>query len=73
MAIKGCRTGKHLFVGAKKEEKVGGELVECRVDHYQTPREVHVSVFGKAANKETSKVVFEAEAVRILPIDSPAG
>ncbi|KAK4698460.1 hypothetical protein P7C70_g7817, partial [Phenoliferia sp. Uapishka_3] len=65
MAIKGCRTGKHLFVGAKQEEKVGGELVECRVDHYQTPREVHVSVFGKGADKEKSKVVFEAEAMHV--------
>ncbi|KAL8293080.1 hypothetical protein RQP46_000774 [Phenoliferia psychrophenolica] len=65
MAIKGCRTGKHLFVGAKKVEQPGGELVECRVDHYQTPREVHVSVFGKGANKDTSKVVFEAEAMHV--------
>lgn len=63
MAIKGCRTGRHLFVGAKKSNTE--ELVECRVDLYQTPRDVHVSVFGKGANKETSTVRFEDEAVSI--------
>jgi hypothetical protein len=36
----GCRTGRHLFVGPKKsaEEEEKEELVECRVDHYQTLR-----------------------------------
>jgi hypothetical protein len=63
--IEGCRTGRHLFVGPKKsaEEEEKEELVECRVDHYQTPTQVIVSVFGKQANKETSAVKFEAEAV----------
>lgn len=65
MRIEGCRTGRHLFVGPKKsaEEEEKEELVECRVDHYQTPTQVIVSVFGKQANKETSAVKFEAEAV----------
>ncbi|GAA5978842.1 hypothetical protein JCM11641_003582 [Rhodosporidiobolus odoratus] len=62
--IQGCRNGRHLFVGAKKITDVE-ELVECRVDHYQTPREVIVSVFGKQANKETSSVTFEAEAMHV--------
>lgn len=61
VAIKGCRTGRHLFAGAKKSN--AEELVECRVDLYQTPRDVHVSVFGKGANKETSTVRFEDETV----------
>lgn len=66
--IEGCRTGRHLFVGPKKstEEEEKEELVECRVDHYQTPTQVIVSVFGKQANKETSAVKFEAEAVSLL-------
>lgn len=59
--IEGCRTGKHLYVGAKKEDKE--ELVDCRVDHYQTPRQVIVSVFGKGSDKEQSNVKFESEAV----------
>lgn len=33
------------------------------MDHYQTPRQVIVSVFGKGADKEVSGVKFEAEAV----------
>lgn len=63
LSIKGCKKGKHLFVGAKKEDKE--ELVECRSDHYQTPRQVIVSVFGKAADKELSKVTFEPEALHV--------
>jgi hypothetical protein len=52
-------------VGAKKEDKE--EMVECRTDHYQTPRQVIVSVFGKAADKQLSKVTFESEAVSVFP------
>ncbi len=46
LKIRGCKTGGHLFVGAKKEA-AGEELVDCRVDHYQTPLEVHVSAYAK--------------------------
>ncbi|GAA5833267.1 hypothetical protein JCM11251_005189 [Rhodosporidiobolus azoricus] len=62
--IEGCRTGRHLFVGAKKavDEE---ELVDLRTDHYQTPREVIVSVFGKQADKEVSKVTFEEEKLHV--------
>ncbi|GAA5862174.1 hypothetical protein JCM8547_007763 [Rhodosporidiobolus lusitaniae] len=63
--IEGCRTGRHLFVGAKKVEPTEEELVQCRVDHYQTPRQVIVSVFGKQADKEASKVTFKAEAMHV--------
>jgi hypothetical protein len=45
LKIRGCKTGRHLFVGARKGE--GEELVDCRVDHYQTPLEVHVSAYAK--------------------------
>jgi len=60
MKIEGCATGKHLFVGAKKDEvrrpfcyarpadvQTKEELVNCRMDHYQTPTQVHVSAFAK--------------------------
>ncbi|GAA5888192.1 hypothetical protein JCM6882_000315 [Rhodosporidiobolus microsporus] len=62
--IEGCRSGRHLFVGAKKDADAE-ELVECRTDHYQTPREVIVSVFGKQADKEVSKVTFEEEKLHV--------
>lgn len=44
LKIPGCKTGRHLFVGQKKD---GEELVQCRVDHYQTPMQVHVSAYAK--------------------------
>ncbi|ODN97467.1 CORD and CS domain-containing protein [Cryptococcus wingfieldii CBS 7118] len=55
--IKGCKEGKHLFVGQKKDE-TKEEFVNCRVDHYQTPTQVHVSAFAKNADKQLSKVTF---------------
>lgn len=45
LKIAGCKTGKHLFVGSKRADEE--ELVDCRVDHYQTPMEVHVSAYAK--------------------------
>ena len=39
------------------------ELVQCRVDHYQTPGQVRVSIFAKQVDKERSKVLFEEEQV----------
>lgn len=68
LRIEGCRSGRHLFVGPKKVDDGAEELVDCRTDHYQTPRTVIVSVFGKQADKEKSSVKFEAEAVRALSL-----
>ncbi|GAA5947278.1 hypothetical protein JCM3765_001602 [Sporobolomyces pararoseus] len=67
LRIEGCKTGRHLFVGAKKSdsEQAVEEQVECRIDHYQTPRQVIVSVFGKQADKEKSAVTFETESMTI--------
>ncbi|GAA5900309.1 cysteine and histidine-rich domain-containing protein [Sporobolomyces salmoneus] len=67
LRIEGCKTGKHLFVGAKKSDsdQAVEEQVECRIDHYQTPRQVIVSVFGKNADKEKSSVKFENESMTI--------
>lgn len=35
------------------------------MDHYQTPREVYVSVFAKQSDKDNSKVVIEEDKVNI--------
>lgn len=35
----------------------------CRIDHYQTPQNVNVSVFAKQTDKEKSVVKFEEEQV----------
>jgi hypothetical protein len=59
--IPGCKEGKHLFVGPKKDKeeevshrlridadsKAQEEIVSCRLDHYQTPLQIHVSAFAK--------------------------
>ncbi|KAF8636509.1 hypothetical protein AX17_003323 [Amanita inopinata Kibby_2008] len=64
LKIPGCKTGRHLFAPKPKESVVRVEqTASCRIDHYQTPSEVHVSVFGKQADKERSTVKFEQNSV----------
>ncbi|KAF8321273.1 chord-domain-containing protein [Clavulina sp. PMI_390] len=65
LKIQGCKTGKHVFV--KKSQASGGEAehVKCRIDHYQTPTNVHVSVFAKKVIKEQSKVIFEKDQIHL--------
>jgi hypothetical protein len=67
MKIGGCKEGSHLFVGAKRDENKE-ELVNCRLDHYQTPMQVHVSAFAKGMDKAKSKVVLEAQQVSRLSL-----
>ncbi|KII88667.1 hypothetical protein PLICRDRAFT_41870 [Plicaturopsis crispa FD-325 SS-3] len=55
LKIKGCKTGRHIFA-PKVTEPTTEEFTECRVDHYQTREEVHVSVFAKQADKDKSSV-----------------
>ncbi|TFK42718.1 HSP20-like chaperone [Crucibulum laeve] len=64
LKIKGCKTGRHVFIPRVRESE-GEETVNCRIDHYQTPGEVHVSVFAKQVNKELSKVNFEDTQVTL--------
>jgi len=58
LKIEGCKLGRHVFV-PKKTSKDKEELVTCRLDHYQTPSTVHVSVYAKQTNKDRSVVHFE--------------
>ncbi|KAF9532311.1 HSP20-like chaperone [Crepidotus variabilis] len=58
LKIKGCQTGRHCFISVVTETKTE-EQVDCRMDHYQTPDQVHVSVFAKHVDKERSSVQFE--------------
>lgn len=48
------------------------ELVNCRIDHYQTPGAVHVSVFAKQADSSRSVVKFEQDQVchKFVPVAS---
>jgi hypothetical protein len=47
------------------------EIVDCRIDHYQTPSTVYVTVFAKQTDKERSVVkIGENEVNR--PHDNPS-
>ncbi|THH20353.1 hypothetical protein EW146_g966 [Bondarzewia mesenterica] len=64
LKIEGCKQGKHVFVPKSRQDNAE-ELVDCRVDHYQTPTTVHVSVFAKQADSTRSTVKFEEERVSL--------
>ncbi|KAN0075270.1 HSP20-like chaperone [Tylopilus felleus] len=61
LKIEGCKKSRHVFV--PKQSASESLFADCRVDHYQTPNEVHVSVFAKQADKEKSKVTVEETQV----------
>jgi len=64
LKIPGCKTGHHLFVSKNNSKDTSQtEQVTCRIDHYQTPREVFVSVFAKQADKQKTVVRIENEHV----------
>ncbi|PPR08088.1 hypothetical protein CVT24_010549 [Panaeolus cyanescens] len=64
LKIPGCKTGRHCFIPVVNNPLVEEE-VNCRIDHYQTPGQVHVSVFAKKVDKERSTVEFRDEEVRM--------
>ncbi|KAG8906859.1 hypothetical protein FRB99_005919 [Tulasnella sp. 403] len=72
LKIPGCKTGRHVFVKKVKPTDPTEELVRPRIDHYQTPSQVHVSVFAKQVDQARSNVQFEPEHVH-LDLYLPAG
>lgn len=46
------------------QQKPEESLVESRIDHYQTPTEVRVSIFAKQADQTRSTVVLEEDKVQ---------
>jgi len=62
LKIEGCKKGRHLFA-PKVETPASEEMTVCRIDHYQTFTEVHVSIFAKQADKERSVITFEETQV----------
>ncbi|EIW60059.1 chord-domain-containing protein [Trametes versicolor FP-101664 SS1] len=63
LKIEGCKKGRHVFVPKQKADPQEEEFTECRIDHYQTPSEVHASVFAKKADADTSTVTIEENQV----------
>ncbi|KAK9237406.1 HSP20-like chaperone [Lipomyces kononenkoae] len=66
LKIKGCKTGRHLYVGqkddAKKQEE---EAVECRTDFYQTPTSVIISIFAKKCDESKSSIKFFEDSLAL--------
>lgn len=65
MKIEGCKKGRHVFVPKKNTQEQVITVTTCRIDHYQTPNTVCVSVFAKKADKERSQVSFEESQVHL--------
>ncbi|KAH9005184.1 chord-domain-containing protein [Lactarius hatsudake] len=55
LKIEGCAEGRHLFVPKSRGDHAE-EVVNCRIDHYQTPSTVYVTVFAKQVHKERSTI-----------------
>jgi len=64
LKITGCKTGRHVF-SPVAPSAVAEEMMNCRVDHYQTFDKVHVSIFAKQVDKERSTIVFDETQVNI--------
>ncbi|KAL7283540.1 hypothetical protein ACG7TL_002974 [Trametes sanguinea] len=63
LKIEGCKKGRHVFVPKKRADSEEEEFTQCRIDHYQTPTEVHASVFAKQADANTSTVKIEENQI----------
>jgi len=73
--IEPCTTSTkgHLFVGAKKAKKVPSsnddssqveeEEAQCRLDHYETPADVRVTVYAKNVEMDRSKIEIQDDQV----------
>jgi len=62
LKIEGCAEGRHIFVPKSRKDQAE-EVVNCRIDHYQTPGTVHVTVFAKQTDKERSIVKIEENEI----------
>ncbi|RDX56576.1 chord-domain-containing protein [Lentinus brumalis] len=65
LKIEGCKKGRHVFVPKARPKSQQEEFTQCRIDHYQTPREVHASVFAKKADPEISSIKIEENQVHL--------
>ncbi|KAL1920777.1 uncharacterized protein VTP21DRAFT_11412 [Calcarisporiella thermophila] len=66
LKIKGCKIGKHLFVGSgKKDDEKKEELVDCRHDWYQTQTHIIMSVFAKKVNKNDSNITIHQQSIEM--------
>lgn len=76
LKIEPCSTAKsgHLFVGAPKTDAGAGgeESVDCRMDHYETPNDVRLTVYAKAVDAGQSSIEFQEQGVVFSLLLPPA-
>lgn len=75
LTIEPCTEAKtgHLFIGGAKaitsqangtSTQSNDEIeVDCRIDHYETPNDVRVTVYAKGIEMDRSKIILEEENV----------
>jgi len=65
LKIKGCKQGKHLFVGSGEKKPDSEENIQCRHDWYQTLSHVIMSVFTKKVDASQSSITFGEQEVSV--------
>ena len=60
LKIRGCRNGKHLFVGTKRQE-----YVQCRNDWFQSPTTITISIYAKKVDPAGVKIEFSLDRMEI--------
>ncbi|KAJ1953876.1 hypothetical protein GGI12_005917, partial [Dipsacomyces acuminosporus] len=64
LCIKGCTSGRHLFVGTRVEEKKT-KAEKCRHDFYQIADNVIMSIYAKKINRQESKIEFTSQSIAV--------
>jgi len=64
LKIKGCKIGRHVFVPVTTELQ-SEEQVKCRIDHYQTRDQVHMTVYAKQVDKNQSSVLVGEDRITL--------
>lgn len=78
LTIEPCTTSKkgHLFAGQPKAASgEDEEPVDCRLDHYETPVDIRLTVYAKGADMDKSRVDMRSDEVQFsvwLPPATPS-
>jgi len=71
LKIQGCKTGRHVFAPRGAAAPAKEEVVDCRIDHYQTVDKVYVSVFAKQVDKERTVIKYDSPEQVTLDVYLP--
>ncbi|KAI3656749.1 hypothetical protein MP638_001269 [Amoeboaphelidium occidentale] len=68
LKIKGCKTGRHLYVGTREEnqeQKQKEKKPEVRHDWYQSPTGVTISFYSKKVDRNACDITFEEQKLTV--------